>query len=346
MDKKQETTNKELKNEKNIDKKELENKEKEIIDIDDKEDEQFNKILKFVWIGVFLFIFLFWFINYTFLNIKNNSVMITESFFSKKLDIYNDSGIRLLNPLQFPKKTEYTFSLQNVSFQDSKSIDEQNKNDINTTGVVNKNNVYNETFIEDSISVNTKDEISIKVKLDVSYRLKNDIDSITKVYKNTWNGNFIEKIVLPTITSSVSSVYSQKKLMSIVNKDTNNENILEDISISTLLKDKITSELDKVWFEVVSFTFWGITPSEWVTKTLEELFNSQNKLEIERTKSDILTLKNENSLKELELTSSIHKELEKNNIDISEYQKIKMIQIFEDKWNWNTIPNNLSELLK
>ena len=55
------------------------------------------------------------------------------------------------------------------------------------------------------------------VNLSISYRLKDDKNSIEYVYNNTWDWNFIEKIVIPTVSSTVSNVYSQYTLMDIVN---------------------------------------------------------------------------------------------------------------------------------
>ena len=330
---------KEQKNPQNEFKTEIEWKEEDFM------DDNMKKIVKYIviWLSsIFLIIFIF---MYTFFNVNNNSVWVTEWFFSKDITIYNESGIKVINPFALNTKTTYPTSLQSIIFVDDEiNTVIESKTDENT--IQNrKTNIYDEIYKTKGLKVNTKDEINLTVWLTISYKLKSDIESVTYVYNNTWNGNFIEKIVIATITSSVSDIYSQYSLMDIVNKWEKKEWATE-VSIWTLLKEKITNELDKRGFQLETFTFSGVQTSDWITKTIETLFNTQNELELEKTKFQTLELKNKNALKELELTNGIYSEINKNNLSVEDYQKIKMIQIFEEKWDWNTIPNWLRELLK
>jgi len=316
-------------------------------------DDTTKKIWKYLVIIFSILFFLVVWIYYTFFNINNNEVWLTDSFFSKNIEVYNKSGIKIINPFNFNKKITYPTYIQTIKFDGKAKEEELKKQEIMDNNknlkTNNKNNIYTETYISDSLKVNTKDEISVKVGLTVSYKLKTDPTSIKYVYNNSWNWNFVEKIVLPTITSAVSSVYSQYKLMDIVSKkatinDKNEDNI--KASIWTLLKDKIKNELDKKWFNLINFTFSWTQASDSITKTLENLFSTQNQLQLEKTRFDTLVLKNKNALKELELINHIDKDLKENGINIDNYQKIKMIQIFEKKWNGNTIPNWLADILK
>lgn len=298
-------------------------------------DENLKKILKRIFIWLIWFILLIFIFTYSFFNIKNNFVGITEWFFVKNINVYTQWGIKLINPFNLNIKTTYPLYTQTISF-DSKNKD----------NIVDLKKIYDQTYKADWLRVNTKDEIPITIKLNISYKLKNNDNSIISVYNKSWNGNFIEKIVLPTITSAVSDVYSQYKLIDIVNKSKDNKVDKDVLSLSNILKERIKSELEKEWFILENFTFWWIESSEWITKTIEELFNTQNQLELEKTKIEIVELKNKNALKELELINDIYKEVKDKNISIDDYQKIKMIQIFQDKWNWNIIPSWLNDLIK
>lgn len=299
-------------------------------------DASLIKSFKYIISIIVILFILFSIIYYSVFNISNNNIWVTEWFFTKKIEVYSKSGIKFLNPFGFNKKTTYPNYIQNISFSDTWKWENKNSN--------NKNiNIYDEEYKYWSLRVNTKDGISVNVLLSVSYRIKTDSQSVIYVYNNTWNWNFVDKIVKPTITSSISDVYSKYTLMDIVNKTKAKGEVL---AISSILEEKIKTELANKWFELENFTFSWINKSAEITKTIEELFNTQNQLELEKTKFNTLELKNKNALKELELTTKIAQNIKQNNISIWEYQKIKMLQIFQDKWNWNTIPNNLNKLLQ
>jgi len=318
--------------------------------IEDKEEDILDawtrKIIKYITIWIWIIVIILFFITNMFFNINTNQVWVTEWFFNKKIEVYDTSWIKVLNPFNLPKKTIYPLSLQSIQFSANLNND---SNVSNTTNNRNKLEIYNKTYKTNWLSVNTKEEINVIVSFWLTYRLKKDKDAIKQVYLNTGDGNFIEKIIVPSITSTISDFYSQYSLMDIVNKEKKNKEDQEEkntLSIWTLLKARIADTLDKKWFTLENFTFSGMKTSNDIKKTIEQLFDTKNQLEIEKTKYKTLELKNKNKLKEFELTKNIYDNIKKSDINIDDYQKIKMVQIFENKWNGNLIPEWLNDLLK
>lgn len=198
--------------------------------------------------------------------------------------------------------------------------------------ILKKNTDYSNLPLANVI---TKDWNNLDLKLSLIFKIKEE--EVINIYKK-WKDKYIDLLVLPAIFKWLNNIFWSKDFYSIINND-KWVNLLEE------LKKSIWEELEKNWFEMITLNFKKIVPSTELAKRIETIFDSQKELKL-------IELWKEKRLMQLEIekldnNSKIEflTKLKKEWITIDEYIKLKTINTFENKWNWNIVPEWLLNII-
>jgi len=277
------------------------------------------------WIIVLIVIFL-WYILYPFFNVPVWKIWIVENFFTKKISV-EKTWLNIINP--FSIKILYDNNYQIIDFNWIKK--EENKNIWLYDNLKSKTDYSNLPLA----NVITKDWNNLDLNLTLIFKIKET--EIINIYTKS-RDKYIDLLVLPAISKWLSNVFGSKDFYSVVSDD-------KWTNLSEELKKSISEELEKNWFEMITLSFKKIVPSAELAKRIESIFDSQKELKlIELWKQKTLL---QLEIQELDNNSKIEllTKLKQKWISIDEYTKLKTINTFEEKWNWNIIPEWLLNII-
>lgn len=322
----------------------------------DELDKRFTSIIKYVILLIVLFIVIF--LLFPFLNVKIWNFAIQESVISKNITIYKEPWVYFINP--FNKTTLLPAINQKITFSKELTnniITEKEQQDKVNVTLYWKSNEIQTNIQKQAIKTVLKWGYNIAIDLSISYNISNNEDSIKEIYKKSW-ASYNENILIPIIESTVADFFGNYSFSDLINISSNDIEIKSDelksnINIRQELSQRLKDNMNNNWFALISFNLWQIHYSEELKTKIEEIFQKQKELlELRITKDkkqiewEIIELTNINNSKQNEAIRNLIKFLNKDQISIDDYNKIKLINIVENKWNWDILPDNVSTLLK
>lgn len=281
---------------------------------------KYIKVLSAVAVLALLIYFLF-----PFFNVPVGKIGLVEWFFSKDISVLK-SWVHTINP--FSTKVLYNGGYEVIDFN---GIEVKEKGGWMYDNIVS-NVDYSKMPLAQAI---TRDWHNLSINMSVTFRLKDDEKSLISIYDKS-KDKYVSTIVIPSISKAMGDVFGWKDFYSVVSSKE---------SLSDEIKKSISQEFEKNGIELITYSFNKIAYSDALEKRVEEIFDSQKErklAELWKEKVEILinTQKIENEAK-IELLNAIKSKW----LNVDDYVKLKMVKSFEEKWNWNVVPQWLMDLL-
>jgi len=285
-------------------------------------EKDFWKYMKYF--SILILITLFGYLLYPFFNVPVWKIGIIENFFTKEIKIVN-TWFHLINPLS--SKTLFNGWYEVLSF--NWSIPEKSNNWIYDNIKVWTD--YTKLPLAQAI---TKDWNNLSINMDVTFKLKSNNELLKNIYSKS-KDKYLDIFIMPLISKAMGDVFGRKDFYSVVSSQ---ESLSEDI------KKAISKEFEGNGFELITYSFKKIAYSKELEKRVEEIFDSQKDKRLAEMKKETTEALLKVQKMDSDSKLSLLKELKNSWLNVDDFVKIKTVETFKDKWNWNFIPKTLETI--